>query len=325
MAQALRWGILGTGRIAARFAQGLHACGLGMPVAAGSRDLARAQAFTDKFGGKPLGSYEAVLADPQANAVYIALPHHLHAEWTARAADAGRHVLCEKPFALNVLQAEKALAHVRQANVFCMEAFMYRAHPQTVRLIQTIKRGSIGKPVAMHVEFGYAAPRDGGFRHDPALGGGALMDAGCYPVSLARLVAGSQPTKAVYFADTQDGYDSSGAGAMEFPSGLRATFACSIHARMANQAVIYGESGRIVVESPWFCDGRLLLYAGDGQEPQSVGVPKVADLWGNQAILVAEYLEKRQCPAMTWNDTMGNLSVLDALRRQVGLRFAGEE
>lgn len=313
---------MGTGKIAAKFAQGLHACGLGMPEAIGSRDEDRARKFSDKFGGRALAGYDAVLADPAVDAVYISLPHHLHADWTIRAADAGKHILCEKPFALNVLEAEKALAHVRQANVFFMEAFMYRAHPQTVRLIQHLKKGSIGKPLAMHVEFGYDSPRgSGGFRQDAVLGGGALMDVGCYVVSLARLVAGGQPSKAVYFADLQDGYDSCGVGAMEFPSGFRATFACGMHAQMTNAAVIHGETGKIVVQSPWFCDKPLAMLRYGEDHSQAIDVPTVADLWGNQAVLVQQYLDKKQCPAMTWQDTIGNMHVLDALRRAAGIRF----
>src|SRR5579862_7212417 len=176
MAHHLRWGILATGRIAHQFAGGLKVSKTGELVAVGSRTFESAKVFTGKHGGKPYASYEEVLGDPRVDAVYIATPHHLHSEWTIKAARAGKGILCEKPFTLDLPEAEHALVAVKEAGVFFMEAFMYRCHPQTLKVKQLVDEGAVGQVTMIASEFGYGMPRDSqNFRFEGAVGGGALM------------------------------------------------------------------------------------------------------------------------------------------------------
>src|SRR5579883_188069 len=158
--QKLGWGILATGGISRQFAGGLRASKTGELKAVGSRTDESAAKFTAEFGGKPYGSYDAVLADPDVQAVYIGLPHHMHSEWTIKAAQAGKAILCEKPFTLNKIEAERALAEVKKQGVFFMEAFMYRCHPQTLKVLDLIKSGVIGTPQMIDAEFGFSASRE---------------------------------------------------------------------------------------------------------------------------------------------------------------------
>lgn len=321
----LNWAILAPGNIARTFAKGLHACDSGNLVAVGSRDLARAQAFCDEFGGKPYGDYDAALGDESVQAVYIALPHHLHTDYTVRCARAGKHILCEKPFALNAEDAERALAVVDESGVFFMEAWMYRSHPQTMEAKRLVVDGAIGAVKGVRAEFGFQAGREWtNFRTVGELGGGALMDVGSYPVSFSRHMVGAEPVRAEYAAEiTAQGYDAVGAGILEFPGGVVASFGTAIHLYLENSAVVYGEEGRLVIPSPWFCSGEIVLHRR-GKDPETIRTHTVPDLWGNQASVVADHLAQREAPTMTKADTIGNMRALDMLRRSAGLRFAGD-
>ncbi|MBL8048694.1 MAG: Gfo/Idh/MocA family oxidoreductase [Chthonomonas sp.] len=321
----LKWGILGTGAIAKKFAEGLPLCRSGELVAVGSRDLARAEHFCSEFGGRAMGDYAAVLDDPAVEAVYISLPHHMHAEWTIRAAEAGKHILCEKPFVLTRDEAVQCIEAVEKAGVFFMEAFMYRVHPQTLTVHELLQNGVIGQPKTMHAEFGYTSQRAAdAFRFDGSVGGGALMDVGCYPISLARFVAGCEPNQASYSAElatSADGhskYDAYGTGELIFPTGFRTTFQCGMHVQMNNWATIFGELGRIHITSPWFCNGPLFVQL-NGKEPEPISVKAVPHLWGNQSVVVDQLLARKQAPFMSWKDSVAQASILERLRLAAGI------
>lgn len=321
----LNWGILGTGNIAKKFASGVNTCANGTLVATGSRSAEAASKFASEFGGAGHGSYDGVLSDPSVEAVYISLPHHMHAEWIIKCARAGKHILCEKPFTLSLSQTQAALKEVRAADVFCMEAFMYRCHPQTATLLDLIKGGVIGQPMIMNVQFGYRTARNPeAFRMNGAYGGGALMDVGCYCTSLARLVAGQDPKKLNFSAKLdENGYDHYGTGELIFENEFRATFATGIHCTLDNAAVIYGELGKIIITSPWFCNGPLYVQL-EGKEPEQIKVKQVADLWGNQAGVVSAFLDQKQAGFVSWNDTLGNAMTLDGCRKMAGMTIFDE-
>ncbi len=327
MADRLRWGILATGSIAHQFASGLPTSKTGTLQAVGSRTIESATRFTDKHGGKPYASYDEVLADPDVDAVYIATPHHMHAEWTVKAAQAGKAILCEKPFTLNALEAERTLKAVKEAGVFFMEEFMYRVHPQTIKVKELIQSGAIGRPLVVNAEFGFAAGRDWtNFRADGALGGGGLMDVGTYCTSFAQLVAGEEASEATYHAEvTEKGYDAFGAGSLKFPSNLTACFATGVHANLTNDARVYGESGQIHVPSPWKCSGGTVVVKRNGKEDETFEFGTSNDeLYGIEADAVAQYLEKGECPHMTIAETLSNMRTLDKLRASAGIVFAAE-
>ena len=318
---------MATGSIAHQFAAGLPTSKTGTLQAVGSRTLESAAKFTDKHGGKPCASYDEVLADPDVDAVYIATPHHLHAEWTIKAAQAGKAILCEKPFTLNALEAERALAAVKEAGVFFMEAFMYRVHPQTLKVKELVRSGAIGRPLVVNAEFGFAAGRDwANFRADGALGGGGLMDVGTYCTSFAQLVAGEEATEANYVAEvTEKGYDAFGTGSLKFPSNLTAAFATGVHANLTNDARVYGESGSIHIPSPWKCSGGRVVVKRNGKEDETFEFPTTNDeLYGIEADAVAQSLETGECPHMTIAETLSNMRTLDKLRASAGIVFAAE-
>ncbi|HEY0867287.1 MAG TPA: Gfo/Idh/MocA family oxidoreductase [Fimbriimonas sp.] len=329
MAEKLRWGILGTGSIARQFGGGLRVSKTGELAAVGSRSIESAMKFASEFGGTPHGSYADLLGDPNVDAVYIATPHHLHMEHTIATAQAGKGILCEKPFTLNALEAQRALAEVRKAGVFFMEAFMYRCHPQTIKLGQLIREGAIGKPLNVNSEFGFHARREGwdNFRANGALGGGGLMDVGTYCVSLSRYVAGEEPDVLHYTARIgEKGYDETGSGCMAFPGGMNAHFGTGVHVDMRNDAWVYGESGMIHLENPWkVSEGSKMTLRRRGAEPEVFDLGGSNDqLYAYEADAVAEFFERRECPYVTLDDTLGQMRALDALRRSVGLTFEAE-
>jgi len=325
MSENLRWAILGTGNIAKKFAEGLRAVKGNDLVAVGSRSQEVAEAFSGEFGGRPWGSYDEAIAADGVDAVYIALPHHLHLPYVIKAAEAKKAILCEKPFTLNFEEAKQAMEAVRTHKVFFMEAFMYRCHPQLLAVREVLKNGVIGKVCTVHAEFGYASKRPGQhFRIDGSLGGGGLMDVGCYPVSFIRWVAGAEPSRVSYSADIgETGYDRFGIGTMEFESGLKATFQCGVHCQMSNHATIYGENGSITLTDPWFGNGPVLVTPSGGKSEQ-LRVKSIPHLWGQQAVLVKEFLEKGASPTMTPADTMGNMRALDGMQKSAGLAFRSE-
>src|SRR5688500_11487316 len=195
----LRWGIVSTARIAReRFVPGVRAASEGEVVAIASRDAGRAQAVATELRiPRAYATYEALLADPEVDAVYIGLPNGLHAEWTVRAAEAGKHVLCEKPAARRAADAQRMVEACGRAGVVLMEAFMYRLHPQHARVLELVRQGAIGDPVFVRASFCFAMSAErraaGDVRLQAGLEGGALMDVGCYALNAARYIFGAEP------------------------------------------------------------------------------------------------------------------------------------
>jgi predicted dehydrogenase len=324
----LGWGILATGSIAKSFAKDLEQSETGKLIAVGSRMQEGADAFCAAHGGTPYGSYQAVLDDPKVEAVYIASPHHMHAEWTIKAANAGKHILCEKPFTLNVLEAEEAMQVVRDQGVHFMEAFMYRCHPQTELIKALLAAGRIGEPKMVTAEFGFSAPRDWqNFRTVNALGGGALMDVGCYCVSFARMIAGVAPNRCEYAPTiSPGGYDESAVGILHFPNGMSAHFGTAIHLTLRNGATIHGTEGSLHVMAPWLCDMGMQIFKPWQSEPEEVFAP-MGDkpLYAYEADAFARALGGLIPLPMPRQETIDNMHTLDALRESAGMLFGDEK
>ena len=315
----VRWGILATGRIAHRFAQGLAKSKTGVLQAIGSRDLGRAAEFAREHGAASFGFYEDVANHLDVDAVYIATPHHMHETHTVMCAQRGKAILCEKPFCLDLPSAERALAEVKKAGVYFCEAFMYRFTPQTAFVRQLLEQRVVGTVHHVRAEFGYASGRNlENFRFERTLGGGALMDVGVYPVSFARMVFGEEPEKAAYaFEPAGDGYDGCGTGLLQFSAGRTASFSCAVHVAMENQAVVYGSSGSITVESPWFCNGRVVVRR-PGLPDAIHGPWEMSDLYAYEIDAVAAHLATKEAPEMTVEDTLGQAQVVGALKESGG-------
>jgi len=250
----VRWGILSTATIArTKVIPGIRGAARCQVVAIASRDAGHAQDVA-AAAGIPVahGSYEALLADPEVDAVYIPLPNHLHAEWTLAAVRAGKHVLCEKPLALTSGDAERMVAAADAAGLLLMEAFMYRLHPSWVAVCELVASGRIGRLVAIQSWFSYFNDDPTNIRNILEYGGGALFDIGCYSVNLSRLLFGDEPTgvHATVRRDPATGVDVLTTGLLEFADGVSA-FTCSTRAEDDQRVHIYGTEGRISIEIPF--------------------------------------------------------------------------
>jgi predicted dehydrogenase/diketogulonate reductase-like aldo/keto reductase len=341
MTNKLGWGILSTGRIAGVFARGVAQSRHGRLAAVGSRTPAAAEKFATEFGvPRAHGSYGALLADPDVQAVYIATPHPQHLEWIIRAAEGGKHVLCEKPLGLNHAEAMVAAEACRANGVLLMEAFMYRCHPQTAKILEIVRSGALGEVKLVQATFGFNAGFNATSRlWANAAGGGGILDVGCYAVSFARLIAGA--AAGAPFLDPvsvsgagqlhpETGVDVCAAATLKFASGLVAQVAASVGLSQDNSARIYGTAGMLHVPSPWIppnegAVAKMHLHANGKVEDIEIRTP--AHLYGLEADAVAEALARgdREVPAMPVADTLGNLAVLDAWRAAIGLVYEAEK
>jgi predicted dehydrogenase/diketogulonate reductase-like aldo/keto reductase len=338
----LRWGLLAAGNIAKAFARGVQHSKTGLLVAVGARTLDSANKFADEFGvPRRHGSYDALLADPEVDAVYISTPHPHHAEWAIKAAEAGKHILCEKPLTLNYPQAMAVIEAAREHDVFLMEAFMYRCHPQTAKLVALIKEDIVGEVALIDAKIGFRARFDPEHRlFSNALGGGGILDVGCYPVSMARLVAGAalgrdfaDPVKVtgVGKLNAITGSDDYAIGSLLFEGGIVAQVSTSVTLNQRWAVQIFGSEGSILVTSPWIPSrsggtSDIVIYR-NGEPPRVVEVQTDEWLYGIEADTVALNIDKRQAPspAMSWDDTLGNMRTLDQWRAAIGLTYAQEK
>jgi predicted dehydrogenase len=244
---------LGTANIARSFVTGVQPSQRVAITAVASRNTERSASFAAELGiARSFGSYDALLADRDIDAIYNPLPNSLHAEWSIAAARAGKHVLCEKPLAANAAEARAMFEAAHQYGVHVVEGYPYLAQPQTLKMRELITDGAIGDPKLIQASFGFTLSDAGDIRFDPALAGGALMDVGVYPVSLVRIVAGQRPARVSATAHWTHGDGRNGAGVdsalaatLEFASGLLAQISCSFSSSLHRQALIAGSAGVI--------------------------------------------------------------------------------
>ncbi len=342
----VRWGLLSTGAIAKAFARGLRTSQTGEAVAVGSRTQTQADAFGDAFEiPHRHGSYEALLADPEVEAVYIATPHPLHAPWAVRAAEAGKHLLVEKPIGINACEAEIVQDAAAANGVFLMEAYMYRCHPQTARLAALLREGAIGEVRVIHASFSFQSGFNAeGRLWNNAMAGGGILDVGGYPVSVARLVAGI--AAGADFADPvavtgagrlhpKTGVDAWAVGTLAFPGGIVATVATGIGVAQENAVRIHGSEGTILVPNPYVAaregaaPGRILVHRRGAPEPEAIEVPSDVTSYAHEADVcgcaIRAGRREPEAPAMTWADTLGNLRAQDAWRAAIGLVYESEK
>lgn len=340
----LRWGILSTGRIAGTFARGVRESKTGRVVAVGSRDAAGAARFAAEHGIEPAhahGSYAGLLADPEVEAVYIATPHPMHAEWAVKAARAGKHVLCEKPAAMNHAEAVAMIEAARRANVLFMEAFMYRCHPQTAKIVELVRSRAIGRVKLVQAAFGFRSDyRPDSRLWSKALGGGGILDVGCYPVSFARLIAGA--ATGAPFADPvevggagelhpESGADLHAAATLLFAGGITAQVATAVGVWLDNTARVFGTEGWLEIPHPWVVLKRggtdVIRLHRQGAERPEVFEVEATDVYALEADAFAAALRAgaRAAPAMSPEDTLGNLATLDRWRRAIGLRYPADD
>jgi predicted dehydrogenase len=253
--QKVRWGILSTSRFAqTKILPALRHCEHVQVVAIASRDLARAREVAAAFDiPRVHGSYDELLADPDVDVIYNPTPNHLHVPWSIKALEAGKHVLCEKPIALTAAEAQTLLdASRRHPRQKIMEAFMYRLHPQWRRAVAIVRDGGIGEPLVVQTLFSYFNEDPSNVRNQPAIGGGALMDIGCYAISLARLVFGAEPRRVLGVIDTDPRFkvDRLASAMLDF-GRQRSSFTCSTQLQPYQRVHLLGGEGRIEIEIPF--------------------------------------------------------------------------
>ena len=344
MNNPLNWGILGAGNIAKAFAQGVAQADTSRIAAVASREKSKAQSFIDDLGTADAtahGGYDALLADAGVEAVYIATPHPMHPKWAIKAAEAGKHILCEKPVGLNHAQASAMIEAARRNGVFFMEAFMYRCHPQAQKLVEMIGKGAVGDVQLIDAAFafraGSAAPSSRLF--NPELGGGGILDVGGYTLSMARLIAGAALGKP--FAEPvelkavgvlgETGVDEWTTATLKFDGNILATCTTGVRLNRSHLTVV-GTEGRLTVESPWVPAKEpgtttITLHRGNA-EPDVLETTTTVGLYGLEATWCVNAIRNGDAesapPGMSWQDTLGNMKALDKWRREVGLTYPAE-
>jgi predicted dehydrogenase len=329
MSERIRWGILSTANIGLkRFIPGAQASDNGVVAAIASRDGARARDTAARLGiPRAYASYEELLADPEIDAIYNPLPNSLHAEWTAKAAAAGKPVLCEKPLAVDSAQALGMIETCRAHGVLLMEAFMYRFHPQHARVRELIDAGAIGELRAVRTAFTFMLepfpPQNVRLKAD--LAGGALMDVGCYTVNAARMLFGEEPRWASAQWDFREafGVEVTLAGVLGFSDNRMATFDCGFRASGQGYYLAAGTTGQIEVPNAFVPPANeLSLYVSDAAGRREERIPGV-DQYRLEAEEFADALLARRPLRIPPSDAVGTLRAIEALHRSAragGLR-----
>lgn len=319
---ALNWGILGAAHIAeSRMVPAMVAAKNNGLAAVGSRDRARAAALAVQApGAAAYGSYEEVLADPRVNAVYIPLPNGLHAEWAIKAAEAGKHVLVEKTFASNADEAERVIEACEKASVVVSEAFMYRFHPLTRRVLDVVRSGMLGTLKSINSTFAFTLEKAEDIRRNQALAGGALFDVGTYCVHLVRALAGEEPVEVMARgAFGAAGTDETLSGLIRFGNGVTATITASFDMPRVSPLMVIGTRGILYAPQmfTYFADNVLRIGLDDPRKPMTTSETVEHVLHANPYTLMledfAEAVALKRKPRIGSDEILKHQRVLDAL------------
>ena len=312
--KVLNWGLLSTARINRALLPPLQASKRNRLLAVASRSQESAAAYAkEKKIPRAHGSYESLLADPEIDVIYNPLPNHLHAEWTIKAVEAGKHVLCEKPLALTVEEVDAISSAARKHGRVVAEAFMYRHHPQTLKVQELVKSGSLGDLRLIRGSYTYALSRAGDVRLDPAMGGGSLWDVGCYPISYARSVIGAEPLEVFGWQVTGlTGIDDAFVGQMRFANDVFAqidsSFVTPLHAFME----MIGSEGTLNIPTPFKPghDEKIYLTRSDKTETLKI---KGQELYIGEVEDMADAILHGRQPRISLEDSRANVGVIASL------------
>ena len=323
----VRWGIMGAGRIAAALVEAVREVPGGEVVAIGSSSEERAEAFASLHGiPEHYGSYEGVAHDPNVDVVYVATTNNLHLANTLTAIEAGKPVLCEKPFALNSRQAEEMVAAARGRGVFLMEAMWMRFQPAISRLEAIVRSGSIGEVRSVQVDFGFlAGPHPSGRLFDRSLGGGTVMDLGVYVVTFAMMLLGVPEGVAAVAEMSEAGVDEQAGIVLRHRSGGLSTLSTSFVADSGMEAVVSGPDGHVRVHAP-FHHSPMLTVERRGAVAETIDTSYEGSAYRFEVEEVHRCLLEgaTESPRMGLDDTLSVMGVLDRIRNQIGLRFLEE-
>jgi xylose dehydrogenase (NAD/NADP) len=309
------WGILSTARIGAALIGGARASSAAEIVAVASRSEQSAQAFAAAHAiPRAHGSYDALLADPEVEAVYVPLPNGMHVDWTVKALRAGKHVLCEKPLDRRPERVAHAFDVAEQRGLVLTEAFMWRQHPQTLRLRELLDEGAIGELRLVRASFSFLLSAGADVRLDAALDGGALMDVGCYCVSGARLVAGSEPVGVCAQAVRgPSGVDTRLTGVLRFDGDVLATIDCGLDLAGRHELEVTGSGGRIVLADPWHCrEPRIVVERGGERDVVEI---EAADSYRLELEDASAAIRGQRAPLLGRADALGQARTIEALYR----------
>lgn len=315
MPKKVRWGILGTAKIGlTKVIPAMQKGTLSEVTAIASRDLERARAAAEKLGiPKAYGSYEELLADTEIDAIYNPLPNHLHFPWTVRAAEAGKHVMCEKPIGMNAEEARRLIQLRDRTGVKIGEAFMVKTHPQWLRAREVVRSGEIGELRVVTGFFSYNNRDAKNIRNIPEFGGGGIMDIGCYPITMARFLFGEEPKRvlALVERDPSMGTDRLSSAVMEFPSG-QSTFTCSTQLNPYQKMHAFGTLGRIEVEIPFNTppDEVSRIFIGEREEQF-----EACDQYTLQGDAFSHAILQGSVVPVPLEDSVKNMEAIDAIFR----------
>jgi predicted dehydrogenase len=325
----VRWGILGAANIALKkVIPGMRGSALAQVVAIASRDIGKARAAANSLGiPRAYGSYQELIDDPDIEAIYNPLPNHLHVPWSIRAAERGKHVLCEKPIALTAREARELLEVRDRTGVQIGEAFMVRTHPQWHKVREIIASGRIGELRLITGHFSYYRRDPGDIRGRVEWGGGALMDVGCYPITISRWLFGAEPTEVMGLIDRDPDMqvDRLTSGLIRFERG-QATFSCATQLVHYQAMQIFGTTGRIDVRIPFNPPpgDECRIFVDDGRDVEGSGIETITfppvDQYTIQADRFSEAIRGVGSVPVSLEDAMGNMAVIDALFRSAESR-----
>ena len=312
--KTLNWGLLSTARINRSLIPALRASKRNHLLAVASRSKESAVAFASKWKiPRTHSSYEALLADPEIDVIYNPLPNHLHAEWTIKGVEAGKHVLCEKPLALSVDEVDAIAAAAQKYGRVVAEAFMYRHHPQTLKAQELVQNGSLGTPKLLRGSFTYVMEFEGNIRSDPSMGGGCLWDVGCYPVSYMRALLGTEPLEVFGWQVTgPTGIDDSFFGQLHFSGDavgqFDSSFVIPFHAYME----FVGSEGTLIIPQPYKPGLNEKLFLVRDGKTETVKV-KGQELYLGEVEDMADAILLGKSPRISLGDSRANVATLKAL------------
>ncbi|MDV9189215.1 Gfo/Idh/MocA family oxidoreductase [Streptomyces sp. SR27] len=327
MTKTVRWGILATGGIAERFTADLLTLEDTEVVAVASRTEASAKAFADRFGiPRAYGDWAGLFADEDVDVVYVATPHHAHREAAGRALEAGKAVLCEKALTLNAREAGELVGLARDRGLFLMEAMWMYCNPLVLRIAELVRDGAIGEVRTVQADFGLAGPFAADHRlRDPAVGGGALLDLGVYPVSFAQLLLGEPDTVHAHALLSPEGVDLNTGMLLGWDSGASALLSCSLVADTPLTASVTGSLGRIDIPRGFFYPERFTLRR-NGHEPEEFVSGNDPHSLRHEATEVMRCLRagETESPLVPLEGSLAVMRTLDAVRDRVGVRYPQE-
>ena len=310
----LRWGLLSTARINARLIPPLNASKRNRLAAVASRSQATADAYAREWKiPRALGSYDALLNDPEIDVIYNPLPNSLHAEWTIKALRAGKHVLCEKPMALTLAELDAMADAAKGSGRVLAEAFMYRHHPQTLKIKEMVDDGSLGKLQLVKGSFTFVLTHEGDVRLDKALGGGSIWDLGCYPISYARTMIGAEPLEVFGWQVTgPTGIDMSFIGQMRFPNDVHAQFDCGFASPEHSFIEIVGTEGTLNIPVPFQPGKKEKIYFTRGKKTDTIEI-KGQELYIGEVEDMADAVLLGKPPRISLEDSRVNTATILAL------------